>query len=167
MTDIYKDDILEIKRNFIDSNSIPDLNDIIELVDEPNKITRTYIFTDNDWQFLKEVHNLENKVKEPKTKEKYKRKKNIQDELTTILNYINASYNQKAANHLQSFITDRVPFLKEVEVKEKKTRAKTAYNTFISKELLHIKSIQPDLTPPERMKIAVSNYHKSKSISNE
>lgn len=192
MNDIYKEDILEIKRNYIDNGAVPDANELIELVDETKRVIRTYVYTDDDWSFLKETsfadrksissrksnpdhsHLMENQNQNQNEndndqdiegkKPKSRRKKTIQDELTCILNYINGSYNQKAAAHLQTFIQERVPFLKEVETKPKKTRAKTAYNTFISKELIHIKSANPDLTPPERMKLAVSNYHKSKTI---
>lgn len=65
----------------------------------------------------------------------------------------------KASELLDIFIKQHAHKIVEIKNKEKKTRVKTSYNTFISNTLLKLKNECPHISPPMRMRMAVSQWH--------
>lgn len=157
--EIQKEDILEIKRSYLETKTQPARNEKVEIVDD--KKTRTYVYNDGDWVFVNEIdiQGIDNEKKRVPAQKKSKKKKGLVDDLTAVITLINEMKTDKAIEVVNTIIHDRVPFLKEIEFKEKKKRAKTFYNSFISAELIKIKEEQPSITPPQRMRLAVERYH--------
>lgn len=156
---IIEDDINDINAMFTESNTIPPENETVEI--EDNDKIRIYKYFNGVWNLQQKSIN-ENKMTEDNTKKvvpisNRKRKKNICDDLNSILELLEDDKVQKAKNVLKKLIDSNATF----NIPKRK-RAGTKYNDFISLELKRIKNEDPNSSPSDRMRTAVSNYHKEK-----
>lgn len=158
---IIEDDINDIKAMFAESNTVPPENETVEI--EDNDKIRIYKYCNGSWNLQqKTTDNNETKNIEAEENNKKivsgsnkKRKKNICDDLKCVLDLLENNKIPKAINIITKLIESNATF----NIPKRK-RAGTKYNDFISIELKRIKKEEPNSSPSDRMRIAVSNYHK-------
>ena len=96
----------------------------------------------------------------PKIQKKKNARRNILlIELLHVQDALQKNNIPKASELLDQFIKQHAHKIVEIKNKEKKTRVKTSYNTFISNTLLKLKNECPHISPPLRMRMAVSQWH--------
>jgi hypothetical protein len=103
-----------------------------------------------------------------KPKRSYNRK-NVQKSMTLmvhlqeILVQLQSKKYEEATNRLQECLANKtLGDVSTTKITQKKTRAKTEYNKFISERLHNLKDEQPELSTADRMRRAVSDWHAHK-----
>lgn len=169
----YERDVVNI-RHYLHDQGIPIVDgETVEL--ECNDVMRTYKYEETKWKLVQEnkmtvscsdlvttdVDTVTNNVA---AVEHVHNLSVVFSNLNSILDAFKAGHIAEGMRQLEEYVNKIKTGLSDVKgLKEKKKRSRNEYNAFISAVLNRLKTERSDLPPPQRMSIAVAEWHLFKS----
>ena len=148
-------DIFEIKRAFLEQQRDPHDKEIVDVHDDMIFRIYQYDAKQDKWLFLHQGGFKKESIipKEPILSRNKKSKAQYEEQLSLLREAIIEGNQAESLRILDQYT------MTSKRQSDKKPRSRTRYNDFISKILNDLKETTPHISPPERMKIAVSRWH--------